>query len=105
MDSAACNMLGNVSNASSLAVLAFQGAASLTYGYQTIYSPHTTLQNTWDALRSIKTHLETINPARRQRIEDAAAQRKCRSLEDIEKEFQEYVPMHLVLPSHRLSLT
>lgn len=98
-------MLGNVSNASGFAVLAFQGAASLTYGYQTICSPHTTLQNTWDALRNIKTHLETINPARRQRIEAAAAQRKCKSLEDIESEFQEYVPMYLTLPSPRLGLT
>jgi hypothetical protein len=95
MASAACNMLSNVSNGSSLAVLAVQGVAGLAFGYQSIYSPHTTLQETWDTLISIKTHLETINPKRRQIIEAAAAKRKCRRIEDIEDEFHEYVPMHL----------
>jgi len=88
----ACNTLGNVSNAGGIVGLAIQGAVGLAIGYQTIGSPHTTLQETWERLRNIRTHLKAVTPERRQRIEAAAAMRLCRSLTDIENNFQEYVP-------------
>ena len=71
--------------------LAIQGVVGLAVGYQTVASPHTTLQETWQTLLNIKTHLEAVNPKRRQRIEAAAQMSQCRSLEDIENEFEEYV--------------
>jgi hypothetical protein len=93
---AACNVLGDVSNAGSMVGLAIQGAVGLAVGYKAIGSPHTTLQDTWESLRIIRTHLKAVTPERRQRIEAAAAMRLCRSLTDIDNQFQEYVPfIHL----------
>lgn len=60
-------------------------------GYKTIGSPYTSLQETWETLKNIKTSLDAIPDERRQKIEAAAQRRFCRSIADIEKEFQEYV--------------
>jgi hypothetical protein len=92
--SSVCNTLGNISNAGSLVGLAVQGAVGLAVGYQTIGSPHTTLQETWETLRNIKTHLDAVNPKRRQKIEAAASKRQCRSLEDIEHEYYDRLDAH-----------
>jgi hypothetical protein len=92
----ACDILSDVSNAGSLVGLAIQGVVGLAVGYQAIGSPHTALQETWEKLGNIRTHLDAVTPERRQRIEAAAAMRLCRSLTDIEGHFREYVPfIHL----------
>lgn len=74
--------------------LAIQGVVGAAVGYQVIGSPHTTLQETWERLRNIRTHLKAITPERRQRIEAAAAMRLCRSLTDIQKQFQDLWDAH-----------
>lgn len=99
MASAALTTLGTVSNATGIVGFAVQGVYGLAASYQAVGSPHTTLQETWETLRNIQTRLDAftrLSPQRRQAIEAAAAMKKCRSLTDIEDEFQKYVPfMHL----------
>lgn len=96
--SGACSVFGNLANAGGLAGLAAQGAIGLAVGYKTIYSPHTTLRGTWETLLNIKAHLEAITDEQRLKIEAAAQMRLCKSLTDINREFQEYVPFtHLTL--------
>src|SRR5260221_8388664 len=68
-------------------------AVALHSGYKTIGSPHTTLQDTWEKLHNIKDYLATVTDERRQKIEAAAQKRHCKSLADIEVQFQEYVPL------------
>src|SRR5258707_5356599 len=58
----ACNTFGNVSNAGSVVGLAIQGAVGLAVGYQYIGSPHTSLQETWQRLRNIRTQLKAVTP-------------------------------------------
>jgi hypothetical protein len=84
-------MIGEVSNTAGLVVLGLQGAFGLAVGYKNIGSPHNTLKETLEALRNIKTRLDAVTPDQRQKIEAAAAMRKCRSLTDIDSEFQKYV--------------
>jgi hypothetical protein len=92
----ACTAFADVSNAGGIVGLAIQGAVGLAVGYQTLGSPHTTLEETWEKLRNIRTHLKSVTDERRQRIEAAAAMRLCRSLTNIEEHLQEYVPfIHL----------
>ena len=69
-------------------------------GYNSLVSPHSRLQGTWQQLLDIKTYLEVITPERREKIEAAAKDRRCKSLADLEDQFHEYVPLIcLTLPS------
>ena len=86
----ACNVLANVSNAGGLVGLAIQGGVGLAVGYRAIAgSPHSTLQESWETLRTIRIHLKEVTLERRKRIEAAAAMKLCRSLTSIEIQFQE----------------
>jgi len=68
-------------------------AVALRTGYQAVGSPNTTLEDTWKKLHNIKDYLEKITDEQRQKIEAAAKKRHCKSLADIEDQFQEYVPL------------
>lgn len=88
----------DVANTASLVEFAVQGAYGLGWSYKTVGSPNTTLKGTWETLCNIKTYLDAftrISYERRQAIDAAAAKKKCKSLSDIENEFQKYAPsMH-----------
>jgi len=96
MTSSSWNALGDVSAASSIATLAVQGvvAAAVHVGYRSVGSPHSSLRETWDTLLSIKTRLEAVSTEQRKKIEAAAVMKKCRSLTDIEDEFQNLWDLH-----------
>jgi len=89
----AFNALGNVSNTASLVQFAVQTGIGIV-AYRNIGSPHKTLKGSWETLRNIQTHLRVVTPSRRQAIEAAAAMNKCRTLKDIEGEFQNLWDMH-----------
>jgi len=93
----ACNTFGNVSNAGSVAALAIQAAVGLAVGYRKGFSPHSTLQETWQKLGNIQTHLNAVTPERRRRIEAAAAIGLCRTLTDIGDHFQDLWDSHTEL--------
>ena len=88
-------MLGNLSNTATILEFTAHGAVAVL-AYRNLASPYKTLGEACKTLLNIKTHLDAVTPSRRRAIEAAAAMNKCRSLIDIESEFQKYVPfMHL----------
>jgi len=97
MSFATCNTLGNISNAAGLAGVIFQGALGAAVAYQKKGSPYTILQETWNMLRDIQTHLSAITTERRDKIEAAAKNSQCRSLADIEGEFRDLWDAHTTL--------
>lgn len=92
----------NIASVSGVAGNVLCGVVGLATGYQALGSPYTTLQESWQELHHIKERLEAIKPERVRQIEAAAAKGKCRSLKDIQKQFQEYVlPICPTLPCPR----
>jgi len=63
-------------------------------GYNSFASPHTRLQGTWQQLLDIKTYLEVITPERREKIEAAAKNKRCRSLANLEDQFHDLWETH-----------
>lgn len=101
--SAASTMLGNFTNGGQIVEFAIQGALGIAVAYNTVGSPHATLRDCWETLCDIKTRLKAVTNERRQKIAAAAATRKCRSLADIESEFQKYVVHGSDSPSPQLT--
>jgi hypothetical protein len=90
-------MLGNLSNTATIVEFAAHGAVAVL-AYRNLASPYKTLSEACKILLNIKTHIDAVTSARRQEIEAAAAMNKCRSLGDIEGEFQKYASfMHLTI--------
>jgi len=94
---AVCSTVGNLGNYGSLVGLGLQGLASVAIGYQSYGSPYSTLQEVWKQLQVIKIYLENIPAERRQIIEAAAQRELCRSLEEIESQFQDLWDTHTEL--------
>lgn len=85
-------VLGDVSSTASLLQFAVQTGIGIV-AYRNIGSPHKTLKGSWETLHNIQAHLRVVTPSRRRAIEAAAAMNRCRTLKDIEGEFQKYAPL------------
>jgi len=94
---AICTPIKAVGGGGQIIAALFSTAVALRTGYQAIGSPNTTLEETWTKLNNIENYLERITDEQREKIEAAAQMRHCRSLGDIEDQFQELWDEHSAL--------